>query len=66
LHISINYFLIWDQMIMTNETKIQKKKELHAFLFLTAVITPLMAVAVVGGYGLLIWLYQLFTGPPTL
>ncbi len=42
----------------------QKSKELHAFLFLTAVVAPLMSVAIVGGYGLLIWLYQLFTGPP--
>jgi nitrate reductase NapE len=49
---------------MSNETNTQKKKELHAFLFLTAVIAPLLAVAIVGGYGLLIWLYQLFTGPP--
>lgn len=50
---------------MTEEKNIQKNKELHAFLFLTAVLAPLMAVAIVGGYGLLIWLYQLFMGPPT-
>jgi nitrate reductase NapE len=49
---------------MSNETNVQKKKELHAFFFLTVVIVPLMAVAIVGGYGLLIWIYQLFTGPP--
>jgi periplasmic nitrate reductase NapE len=49
---------------MSDEANTQKKKEWHAFLFLTAVIAPLMAVAIVGGYGLLIWLYQLFTGPP--
>ncbi len=49
---------------MQDQMNVQKKKELQAFLFLTAVIAPLMAVSIVGGYGLLIWLYQLFTGPP--
>lgn len=49
---------------MSEESDGHKKKELHAFLFLTLVIAPFMTVAVVGGYGLLIWLYQLFTGPP--
>ncbi len=49
---------------MTEETLELKKKEVHAFLFITGVIAPMMAVAVVGGYGLLIWLYQFFTGPP--
>ena len=49
---------------MSDETNIQKKKELHAFVFLTVIVAPLMAVAIVGGYGLLVWLYQLFTGPP--
>lgn len=50
---------------MTNEAnKKQKKNEIHAFLLLTAVIAPLIAIAIVGSYGLLIWIYQLFMGPP--
>ena len=49
---------------MSDDISTQKKKELHAFFFLTAVIAPIMAVAVVGGYGLLIWLYQMLAGPP--
>jgi len=49
---------------MTDEATELKKKEVHAFLFLTGVLAPMIAVAVVGGYGLLIWLYQFFTGPP--
>lgn len=49
---------------MSDETNSQKKKELHAFIFLTVILAPLMAVAIVGGYGLLVWLLQLFTGPP--
>ena len=53
-----------NQTVMSDETNVQKKKELHAFFFLTGVIAPAMAVAIVGGYGLLIWLYQMFAGPP--
>lgn len=49
---------------MTDDPNVQKKKELHAFVFLTVILAPLMAVAIVGGYGLLVWLSQLFTGPP--
>jgi periplasmic nitrate reductase NapE len=49
---------------MLDDAPIQKKKELQAFLFLTVVVAPLMAVTVVGGYGLLIWLYQMFAGLP--
>ncbi len=51
-------------LIMSNDDSQQKKKEMHAFLFLTVVMAPAMAVAIVGGYGLLIWLYQLLVGPP--
>ncbi|NKB35739.1 MAG: periplasmic nitrate reductase, NapE protein [Gammaproteobacteria bacterium] len=49
---------------MSSDDSQQKKKEMHAFLFLTVIVAPLMAVAIVGGYGLLIWLYQLISGPP--
>ena len=39
-------------------------KELRAFFFLTVVLAPLTSVVVVGGYGFLIWIYQLLAGPP--
>jgi len=39
-----------------------KAQETRIFLFLTAVVAPLLAVAVVGGYGFFVWMYQLFTG----
>jgi periplasmic nitrate reductase NapE len=42
-----------------------RSRETRVFLFLTIVMAPLMAIALVGSYGLLIWLYQLFLGPPT-
>ena len=41
-----------------------KKLELRMFLFLTVVLAPALSVALVGGLGLAIWLYQAFVGPP--
>jgi len=40
------------------------REELATFLILAVVIWPCLAVAVVGGYGFLIWMLQLLTGPP--
>lgn len=42
----------------------EKRTELTAFLFLTVILVPLLAVLVVAGYGFLVWIYQLFGGPP--
>lgn len=42
-----------------------KGQERLAFLLLTAVIFPLMAVLIVAGYGFLVWIFQMFAGPPT-
>jgi len=42
-----------------------RRQELRAFLFLTAVLVPLLAVLVVSGYGFAVWIYQVFAGPPT-
>ena len=41
-----------------------RKLEIRMFLFLTVVLAPALSVALVGGLGLAIWLYQLFAGPP--
>lgn len=41
-----------------------KSRELSAFLFLTVILAPALSVALVGGYGLAIWMYQLIAGPP--
>jgi nitrate reductase NapE len=48
-----------------NDTTQAKRNELKAFLFLTAVIVPLLAVAIVGAYGLIVWVFQLIAGPPS-
>jgi nitrate reductase NapE len=39
-----------------------KAQELRAFLFLTVVTAPVMAVATVSGYGFFVWMVQLLTG----
>jgi nitrate reductase NapE len=38
------------------------QEELRTFLFLTIAMAPIVAVAVVGGYGFAVWMYQLITG----
>ena len=42
----------------------RKRMEIFAFLFLTAVLMPALAVAVVGSYGLAVWISQIVMGPP--
>ncbi len=42
----------------------RKARELWVFLFLTVVFWPMVAIAIVGGYGLAVWLFQLAAGPP--
>jgi nitrate reductase NapE len=41
-----------------------KTTERRAFLFLVVFLAPAMAVAIVGGYGLAIWISQIVLGPP--
>ena len=41
-----------------------QREELVSFLLLAIVIWPVIAVAVVGGYGFLVWMSQLILGPP--
>ena len=41
-----------------------RRREILMFLLLAFVIWPFVAVAVVGGYGFIVWMYQLIAGPP--
>lgn len=41
-----------------------RRREITMFLVLAFVIWPFIAVAVVGGYGFLVWMSQLVMGPP--
>ncbi len=48
----------------TLEPERSRKSELTMFLFLTVVLAPALAVAIVGGYGLIVWIGQIVSGPP--
>lgn len=48
----------------TYERPRRRRMEIFAFLFLTAVLMPALAVATVGSYGLAVWVYQMMAGPP--
>ena len=50
-------------MIETSERP-SKAQELRAFLFLSVVLAPVLAVGLVSGYGFLVWAVQLLTGQP--
>ena len=41
-----------------------RREELFMFALLAILIWPFIAVAVVGGYGFLVWMWQLVFGPP--
>ncbi|PSU34393.1 periplasmic nitrate reductase, NapE protein [Photobacterium lutimaris] len=40
----------------------RQRSELKAFLFITIVLFPILAVAVVGGYGFFVWFLQVLAG----
>ena len=44
---------------------VTKSEERRVFLFLVVFLAPILSVALVGGYGFLIWMLQLIFGPPT-
>lgn len=39
-------------------------EELTGFAVLAILIWPFIAIAVVGGFGFLVWMFQLIFGPP--
>lgn len=41
-----------------------RRSEFVAFIILAVLIWPVLAVGVVGGYGFLVWMFQLIYGPP--
>jgi nitrate reductase NapE len=41
-----------------------RREELFAFLVLAVLIWPVVAVGVVGGYGFIVWMFQIAFGPP--
>ncbi|MFP1633466.1 periplasmic nitrate reductase, NapE protein [Zhengella sp. ZM62] len=41
-----------------------RRTEVLTFFVLAFGIWPILAVGVVGGYGFLVWMYQILVGPP--
>ena len=41
-----------------------RRQELFMFVLLAILIWPVIAVGVVGGYGFVVWMWQLVFGPP--
>lgn len=41
-----------------------RSEELRAFVLLAVLMAPVLAVLIVSGYGFLVWMFQLLTGPP--
>lgn len=46
------------------EVRPRRWREFLVFLLLAVLIWPFIAVGVVAGWGFLVWMYYLFTGPP--
>lgn len=42
----------------------RRQREWLTFLAVSLVLVPALSVAVVGGYGLMVWIYQMLAGPP--
>ncbi len=44
---------------------VTKAEERLTFVLLAVVLAPVLSVAIVGGYGFLVWMWQIVNGPPT-
>lgn len=49
---------------VTASGRSRRRSETLTFLFLTVFLAPILAIGIVGGLGLTIWIYQMFNGPP--
>tara|TARA_Y100001956_G_scaffold47474_1_gene46206 strand:- start:224 stop:391 length:168 start_codon:yes stop_codon:yes gene_type:complete len=42
-----------------------KRREWRMLIFLAVFLAPILAIAIVGGYGFSVWFFQMIYGPPT-
>ncbi len=54
-----------DPSVSDDDHVLTKRGERRVFLFIAVFLFPALSFILVGGYGLLIWLLQLFFGPPS-
>jgi len=52
------------QQHLTDDRPLRRRMEIYAFLVVTAILMPAIAVATVGTWGLTVWIYQTINGPP--
>jgi nitrate reductase NapE len=41
-----------------------RRQEFRVFFFLAFVLAPILAVLLVAGWGFVVWIWQMFAGPP--
>jgi periplasmic nitrate reductase NapE len=49
---------------LAEDPRRKRRMEICAFLIVTALVMPFVAVATVGTWGLTVWIYQAINGPP--
>jgi periplasmic nitrate reductase NapE len=52
------------ELMRVSEPADLRRSERLLFFLLAVVIWPFIAVGVVAGWGFLVWMYYMFTGPP--
>lgn len=52
------------RMDSQNLTEESRKQETRLVVFLLVFLFPILAVAIVGGYGFIVWILQMIFGPP--
>ncbi|HRO50353.1 MAG TPA: periplasmic nitrate reductase, NapE protein [Hyphomicrobium sp.] len=43
---------------------LERRAELSVFFLLAVIIWPVISVALIGGYGFVVWMWQIVFGPP--
>ncbi|MCG8535638.1 MAG: nitrate reductase [Pseudomonadales bacterium] len=50
---------------MSEQTPVSRGEERNAFLALAVFAAPIATVVIVAGYGFLVWISQMLSGPPS-
>ncbi len=45
----------------TPDKPLRKQQELRLFLMITVLLAPILSIAIVGGYGFIVWLGQILS-----
>lgn len=53
-----------NEQLQTETPRRGRRHEFIVFLILAVLIWPFIAVGIVGGFGFLVWMWQIIFGPP--